>query len=215
MKPELLREFARKAFHMLSLVYLGVFHLLGWPLTGRLMAGWLVVCLVVETARLKVPAVERLLTGFFEGLIRDTERKHFSGIVHTTAGCLLAMYIADGDKVIVTAAVLQLAFADAAAALAGKAWGRTRLFGGKNAGGQPRGLRGGAGLRAGRGRAARRRGRLRAGRHRRRAPTHHGLVQRQPHHARGGRVDLAPAPAPLKRLAIVARRVEGFRARRA
>ncbi|MDX6769005.1 MAG: hypothetical protein SF051_05695 [Elusimicrobiota bacterium] len=131
MSPELLREFARKAFHMLSLAYLAAFHLAGWPLAGRLMAVWLLVCLAVETARLKVPAVERVLTGLFAGLIRETEKKHFSGIVHTTAGCLIAMLVGGGDSVIVTAAILQLAFADAAAALAGKAWGHTRLFGGK------------------------------------------------------------------------------------
>lgn len=131
MNGELRREFARKSFHMLSLVYLLAFRLLGWPLSGRLMAAWLLVCLAVETARLKVPAVERALTGFFEGLIRETERAHFSGIVHTTAGCLLAMLVGGGDAVIVTAAILQLAFADAAAALAGKAWGRTRILGGK------------------------------------------------------------------------------------
>lgn len=131
MSGDLLREFGRKAFHMLSLVYLLVFRVLGWPLSGRLLAGWLLLCLVIETARLKIPAVERALVGFFEGMIRDTERRHFSGITHTTAGCLLAMLIGGGDRVIVTAAILQLAFADAAAALAGKAWGRTRLFGGK------------------------------------------------------------------------------------
>lgn len=131
MNVDLRAEFKRKAFHMLSLGYLGVFRLAGGPLAVRLMWGWLAFCLVVETARLKVPAVERLLTGFFEGLIRETERRHFSGIVHTTAGCLIAMLVGRGDTVIVTASILQLAFADAAAALAGKAWGRTRLLGGK------------------------------------------------------------------------------------
>lgn len=131
MNAELRRELGRKAFHMLSLAYLLVFRLLGWPLAGRALAAWLLACLLVETARLKVPAVERVLTGFFEGMIRETERKHFSGIVHTTAGCLVAMLVGGGDRVIVTAAILQLAFADAAAALAGKAWGRVRILGGK------------------------------------------------------------------------------------
>lgn len=131
MSTDLRREFGRKAFHMLSLAYLGVYLLAGWPLAGRLMAGWLLVCLAVETARLKVPAVERVLVGFFDGMIRETERRHFSGIVFTTAGCLIAMLVGGGDRVVVSAAVLQLAFADAAAALAGKAWGRTRVLGGK------------------------------------------------------------------------------------
>ncbi len=129
-KGELLREFGRKAFHQLSLVYLGAFYYFGWPRVGFLLAAWFVVVLVVETARLKIPVIERALVGFFDGLIRETERRHFSGIFHTTAGSLAAMLIAGGDPVIVAAAILQLALADSASALVGKAFGRTKLFGG-------------------------------------------------------------------------------------
>lgn len=127
---DLKREFGRKAFHMLSLGYLGAFHLLGWPRMGWVMAVWLPVVLLIEVARLKIPAIERTLVGFFEGMIRETERKHFSGIFHTTAGSSAAMLIARGDPVIVGAAILQLALGDAASALVGKAFGRTKLFGG-------------------------------------------------------------------------------------
>ena len=116
-KGELLREFGRKAFHQLSLVYLGAFYYFGWPRVGFLLAAWFVVVLVVETARLKIPVIERALVGFFDGLIRETERRHFSGIFHTTAGSLAAMLIAGGDPVIVAAAILQLALADSASAL--------------------------------------------------------------------------------------------------
>lgn len=128
---DLKREFGRKAFHMLSLVYLGAFHLLGWPRAGWAMAAWLPVVLLIEILRLKVPAIERALVGFFEGMIRETERRHFSGILHTTTGSLAAMLIARGDPVIVGAAILQLALGDAASALVGKAFGRVRLFGGR------------------------------------------------------------------------------------
>ena len=127
---ELRREFSRKAFHMLSLVYLGAFHFFGWPFTGWLMAAWLPVVLVIEIVRLKVPVIERALVGFFDGLMRETERKHFSGILYTTSGSLAAMLIAHGDPIIVGAAILQLALGDAASALVGKAFGRTKLFGG-------------------------------------------------------------------------------------
>ncbi len=129
-KNELLREFGRKAFHQLSLVYLGAFYYFGWPRIGALMGAWFAVVLAVETARLKIPAIERALVGFFDGLMRESERKHFSGIFHTTAGSLAAMLIARGDPVIVGAAILQLALADSASALVGKAYGRTKLFGG-------------------------------------------------------------------------------------
>lgn len=131
MMSDLRREFGRKAFHMLSLVYLGAFHLLGWPRVGWAMAVWLPIVFVIETLRLKVPAIERALVGFFDGMIRETERKHFSGIFHTTAGSLAAMLIARGEPMIVGAAILQLALGDAASALVGKAYGRTKLFGGR------------------------------------------------------------------------------------
>ncbi len=127
---DLRREFGRKAFHMLALVYWGAYAYFGWPLTGKLLAAWLAVVLVVETARLKVPAFKRFLGGLFEGMIRDAERDHYSGIVHTTAGSLGAMLIARGDARIVGAAIAQLAFGDAAAALFGKAFGRTKILGG-------------------------------------------------------------------------------------
>lgn len=127
---ELRREFGRKAFHLLSLGYLAAFHMIGWPSIARGMIVWLAVVLAVETARLRVPAAQRVLADFFAGLIRETERRHFSGIVHTTAGSLAAMFIAGGDGVIVSAALLQLALGDAASALVGKAFGRHAILGG-------------------------------------------------------------------------------------
>lgn len=128
---DLRRELGRKTFHMLSLVYWAAFAVIGWPRVLWWMAGWLVVVLAVETARLKVPAAERFLVGLFEGMIRETERKHYSGIVHTTAGSLAAMLIAQGDPAVVGTAIGSLAFGDAAAALAGKAFGRVKILGGK------------------------------------------------------------------------------------
>jgi phytol kinase len=127
---ELRREFGRKAFHMLSLVYWAAFFFFGWPRIVPMMCVWLAIVLIVETARLRVPIVEKTLTGLFEGLIRETERKHYSGIVHTTAGSLIAMVVASGDPVIVGASIGSLAFGDSAAALVGKAFGRTKILGG-------------------------------------------------------------------------------------
>lgn len=128
---DLRRELGRKAFHMMSLAYWAAFAFFGWPRVVYWMAGWLCAVLAVETVRLKSPSVERFLVGLFDGMIRDTERTHYSGILHTTAGSLAAMLIARGDPAIVGAAIGQLAFGDAAAALAGKAFGRVKIFGGK------------------------------------------------------------------------------------
>lgn len=129
---DLRREFGRKAFHLLCLAYAAWYWYFGWPRAGWIMVGWLAVAFVVETARLKIPAVERFLVGLFEGMIRDTERAHYSGILHTSAGSLAAMCIAQGDARIVYAAIGQLAFGDAAAALCGKAFGRTKILGQKS-----------------------------------------------------------------------------------
>lgn len=128
---EIQREFGRKAFHMLTLVYWAAYAWLGWPLVGWAMAAWLCAVFVVETARLNVRVVERFLVGLFDGMIRETERRHYSGILHTTAGSLAAMAIARGDARIVGAAIGQLAFGDAAAALVGKSFGKTKILGGQ------------------------------------------------------------------------------------
>jgi dolichol kinase len=128
---DLRREFGRKAFHMLALVYLAAFWYFGWPRIVYWMVPWLVAVVAVETARLRLPAVQKTLEGLFEGMIRETERKHYSGIVHTTTGSLSAMIIAQGDPVIICAAIGQLAFGDAAAALVGKAFGKVKILGGK------------------------------------------------------------------------------------
>jgi dolichol kinase len=122
-------EIGRKAFHMLSLVYLAAFHLIGYPRVIVPLVVWLVFVTVVETGRLASPRINRALTWFFRGMMRETEQRAYSGIFHTTAGCLGAMLIAGRQPRVVTAALLCLALGDAAAALAGKAWGRRRLPG--------------------------------------------------------------------------------------
>jgi dolichol kinase len=123
------RELGRKAFHMLSLAYLAAYHLIGWPRVLIALAAWLAVVTCVETGRFLSERLNRILTGFFHGMIRDSEHRAYSGIFHTTAGCLATMLIAGPRPEVVTAAVLCLALGDAAAALAGKAWGRHRLPG--------------------------------------------------------------------------------------
>ncbi|MCX5796632.1 MAG: hypothetical protein NTY77_14155 [Elusimicrobia bacterium] len=126
---DLRRELGRKAFHMLSLVYLAAYHLIGCPRVLVLLAAWLGLVTCVETGRFLSERLNRVLTGFFQGMIRDTEHRSYSGIFHTTAGCLATFLIAGGRPRVVTAALLCLALGDAAAALAGKAWGRHRLPG--------------------------------------------------------------------------------------
>ena len=127
---ELWRELGRKAFHMLSLVYLAAYHLLGYPAVLRPMVVWLGFVAAVETGRFLSPRLYQALTDLFRGLIRESERRSFSGIFHTTAGALSVMLLAGPHPRVVTAALLCLALGDAAAALFGKAFGRHRILGG-------------------------------------------------------------------------------------
>ncbi len=126
---ELAREFGRKAFHMLSLGYLGVYHLVGYPRVLPWMAAWLGVVTLGESGRLLFPGLGRGLTRAFSGIMREGEKRSFSGIFHTTAGCLAVMVMAGGKPSIVAAAVFYLSFGDAVASLVGKAFGRRRIPG--------------------------------------------------------------------------------------
>jgi dolichol kinase len=121
------RELARKAFHLLSLVYLAAYKLLGWPAVMAPMHAWALLVVAVETWRLRSPALNRALTDFFGGLARDDEHDKFSGILHTTLGVWLLWLLFGGRDPIVSASIYFVALGDAAAALVGKAWGRHRI----------------------------------------------------------------------------------------
>jgi dolichol kinase len=128
---DFLRECGRKLFHMLSLVYLAAYHLIGYPRVLGWLFSWMLVVGAVETARLYKGGLNDWLFSLFKGLSRPEERGHFSGIFHTTAGVLvIVLFFGDFPRV-VSAAIWCVALGDAAAALIGKSLGKRRLFGGK------------------------------------------------------------------------------------
>lgn len=127
-RSPLARELARKSFHMLSLVYLAAYKLLGWPRVLTPMLAWTALVVVVETWRLKSPAANRALTRFFGGLARDDEHDKYSGIVHTTLGVLCLWLLYGAKDSIVSAGIYYVAFGDASAALVGK-WIGTHKIG--------------------------------------------------------------------------------------
>jgi dolichol kinase len=126
---DLRRELGRKAFHLLSLLYLAAYHLIGYPRVLVPLACWLALVAAVETGRFASQRLNRALTALFRGVIRESEQRACSGIFFTTAGCLATILLFGRRSRVVTAALLCLALGDAAAALAGKAWGRHRLPG--------------------------------------------------------------------------------------
>lgn len=128
---DVLKECGRKAFHMLSLVYLAAYHLLGYPRVIAWMMPWMVLVMIVETSRLYYEPFNRFLFNVLGALSREEERTHYSGIVHTTAGALI-LFLAFGTRPpIVAAGLLCVALGDAMAALIGKSIGRHHLFGSK------------------------------------------------------------------------------------
>ncbi|MBI4349682.1 MAG: hypothetical protein HY553_22795 [Elusimicrobia bacterium] len=121
------RELARKAWHILILVYLALFLYLGRESFVRWMALWTVLVVAVETVRLSVPAAQSLLLAVFGPIVREREVHRYSGMVYTTLGVLGAAAFWGAEPRLVTAAVLSLALADASAALVGIAFGRVKF----------------------------------------------------------------------------------------
>ncbi len=127
---DLRRELRRKAFHMLSLVYLAAYLIVGYPRILAPLVIWLAIVSAGEAARLLSSRLGRILTALFGDLIRDSERRSVSGLFFTTAGVFAAIRIAGPHPRVVAAVLAWQAVGDSAAALVGKAWGRHRIFGG-------------------------------------------------------------------------------------
>ncbi len=128
---DLLYEFQRKVFHLLSLVYLAAYWVIGYPRVIAWMSVWTVFVAGLEAARLRWPKLNETLTNLFANLSRPEESRHYSGVFHTSAGALAVIVFFGSDPKIVSAALFCAAFGDAAAALIGKSFGKHRLSGGK------------------------------------------------------------------------------------
>lgn len=120
-------EVGRKAFHFLCLVYLAYFRWRGPSETLAVLAAWMAVIVAVEALRLSRPEVNAFLLKTFRGIHRSHEEKKVSAIIWTSSGCWLTFCLFGSDEGVVTAAVLCLAFGDAAAALVGKSFGLTHF----------------------------------------------------------------------------------------
>lgn len=123
-------EIKRKAFHLLSLLFIGAYWWLPLPVVLWCMGILIVIVGAGEIARLKVPGFDGWILGLLGGVHRGHEVGAVSGLPWTLSGSFLTMLLIP-DRNIVMAALLYMALGDAAAALFGKAYGRTRLPGGK------------------------------------------------------------------------------------
>ena len=116
-------EFKRKAFHHLSLLYMGLYAVLPRLLTLWLLLAALLLAGGVEFIRLRRPELNARLLQKFGGIHRPAEITAPSGIFWTLAGCWLTMVVFTNRRIVLPALGF-LVFGDTAAALCGQRWGK-------------------------------------------------------------------------------------------
>jgi dolichol kinase len=131
--PSFLAELRRKAIH-LSLVVLPLdllYQILPWP-RGR--GAWTLLLLVLvagaialDLLRIHENRVRRVFRDFFGGMIREHEESSLMGSTYLLLAALLAVDLF--PRPMAAAALGFTVLGDAFAAIVGKAWGRTRVFG--------------------------------------------------------------------------------------
>lgn len=120
-------EAPRKAIHLAMIVIpLGILYL---PLTAsrRILMGAALLLLVADLAKIHQPRVRTYFLTFVGHLIRRHEREGITGSTYMVVSALLATYLYRPDTA--AAAMVYLIVGDTLAAMVGKAWGRTPLFG--------------------------------------------------------------------------------------
>jgi diacylglycerol kinase (CTP) len=126
-----MKHLGRKLFHLLGgLGLLALYALLGreqalWSYT--VLAG---IVLLLEIARLRSPAFNRMLFARFGSFIRKSEERRMTGTVPYLLGVGLSLLFYRVE--IAAAAVCFLAFGDVAATAVGERFGRTKIAGEKS-----------------------------------------------------------------------------------
>lgn len=117
-------ELKRKAFHLLGLLYLGAYWLIGHPLVNWVMGSWMALVAALETLRLVSPGVRGALHSVFGPIIREKEAARFTGAFYTSLGAFSVFLLYGARPAVVAAAILYLSLGDAASAVVGRLWGR-------------------------------------------------------------------------------------------
>ncbi|MDR1086856.1 MAG: hypothetical protein LBL16_01180 [Endomicrobium sp.] len=120
-------EIKRKAFHLLSLIYVFGY----WYLPKNIVIFGLGIAMAIvaffEYIRFKFPKFNVFFKNNFKGFYRSQEADKISGIIWTLSGAFLAIALFP-NKSVVFASLLYLALGDAAAALVGTTIGRHKIF---------------------------------------------------------------------------------------
>ncbi|MGA2090955.1 MAG: hypothetical protein ABSH12_05795 [Endomicrobiales bacterium] len=124
-------EIKRKLFHLLSLIYIAIYWFFPRPFILWGMGIAIVIVAAEEIARWKSPAFDQWILRALGGVHRGHEEGTVSGLPWTLTGSYLAMIVYPQKDLVMTG-LLYMALGDAAAALFGRAFGKTKLIAGKS-----------------------------------------------------------------------------------
>lgn len=122
----LLSELRRKAFHFGGLVIPIGYYLLPEPVGKNLLLIATLIAILLDVIRLNEPRIRTLFYYLFGKMVRDHERYSLLGSSYILLASLICVYAFDRPIAIVSIAFV--AVGDATAAVAGRAFGRTKIF---------------------------------------------------------------------------------------
>jgi glycerol-3-phosphate acyltransferase PlsY len=121
-----MKQIGRKLYHLLGGVgLLSVYYILGRKQALLIYAALFLLVLLIDGARLVVPAWNRFVFTRFGSFIRKNEEHRLTGTAPYVLGIGLSLYAYSAS--IATAAVCFLAFGDVAATAIGERFGKTRI----------------------------------------------------------------------------------------
>jgi dolichol kinase len=120
-------EAPRKAIHLAALsIPIGLLTIPETP-ARRILMGLAAVLLLVDLAKIHQPRLRSYFTQFFGHLIRRHETSEVTGSTYMVVSALVVSYLF--ERHVAAAALVFLVIGDTLAAIVGKAWGRTHVFG--------------------------------------------------------------------------------------
>jgi len=131
--PSFLAELRRKAIHLfaLNLPLDILYQFVPWPRSRGawtlLLISLTVGAVAVDLVRIQEPRVRRFFRDFLGGMLREHEEFSLLGSTYLLLASLLAVGLF--PQPVAAAALGFTVLGDAFAAIVGKAWGRTRVFG--------------------------------------------------------------------------------------
>jgi len=124
-------EAARKALHIAAAVALAAIVRTLPPITARTIAVAAAgIALAIDLGRLRLPAARRAFEGAVGSMLRPPEHGRLTGATKLAIGCAAAVLLFPRPAAI--GGVLYAGIADAAGAVAGRAWGRHRYARGRS-----------------------------------------------------------------------------------